>query len=924
MYNNQEATLSGRLLCLIVKMMMKFYRIHFLLLMAFMAVACAEEKYEYVIGVSQCSDDEWRRQLNAELMREMAFHPEVKMEIVSAYDSNEKQISDIEGFIGRKVDAIIVAPNEADAITPVVEKAFDSGIPVILVDRKIKSDKYTAYIGADNYDIGLRAGEYVKSCIDNRFANIVEISGIRASTPAEERHSGFSDFLDDLNGLHIRYIEADWTYEMAFRTFSQMLATGECVPDVVFAHNDKMAKGAYEAAVNAGCEKNIIFLGVDALGGKGLGVDLVNDGILAASLVYPTGGDKVAQVVMSVLEGSPFAREISLSTEIITSSNARIMQMQHAQISMMDEKIRTLDSLLDYRTMEYSAQRKILLVVFVLLALVLVLLFISVYGFSRALILNRLLREQKKQIEMQREAKLAFFTNVSHDFRTPLTLISDPVKQLQRCESLQGRDRFLLDLIARNVTVLRRLVNQIMDFRKYESGKLDLNLSEFDPACAVKDWIDSFTDIAWKKHIRLSVDIEPSCQGVKIAADLEKLERIIYNLLSNAFKFTPEHGTIRVGLSCSDEFFNLNVSDTGVGMSQEHIGHIFDDFYQISSVHHSGSGIGLALVKAFVDMHGGNIEVDSVEGQGTEFRITLPLRQCGNIGTGQRNDETMSIMKDGAIFDAESQTSSSTETENYPFEFLHLDSNETLGTVLVIDDNADVRSYVRSILSPKYEVLEARDGGEGLSMAVRAVPDAIICDVMMPVMDGMECCRRLKEGVNTSHIPVMMLTAYAANEQKIEGYESGADSFISKPFSSELLLARLSNLIEGRSRLQSIFGDSLPLAKEDISEVDRDFVGRLREVIEENIGETSLSVETLGEKMCLSRVQLYRKTKALTGYSPNEYIRTARLKKASYLLGATEKTVAEVAYAVGFSSPSYFAKCYKEYFGENPKERKGH
>jgi transcriptional regulator GlxA family with amidase domain len=193
---------------------------------------------------------------------------------------------------------------------------------------------------------------------------------------------------------------------------------------------------------------------------------------------------------------------------------------------------------------------------------------------------------------------------------------------------------------------------------------------------------------------------------------------------------------------------------------------------------------------------------------------------------------------------------------------------------------------------------------------------------MMPVMDGMECCRRLKEGVNTSHIPVMMLTAYAADEPQIEGYEAGADSYISKPFSSELLLARLANLIEGRSRLKSIFGDSLPLAKEDISDIDRDFVGRLREVIEENIDDTSLSVETLGEKMCLSRVQLYRKIKALTGYSPNEYIRTARLKKASYLLATTDSTVSEIAYSVGFSSPSYFAKCYKEYFGQSPAAKK--
>ncbi|MBE6218346.1 MAG: response regulator [Bacteroidales bacterium] len=900
---------------------MRFYRFSVLLLIMFLAAGCAEEKHKYVIGVSQCSDDEWRNQLNAELMREMAFHPEVRMEIVSAYDSNDKQISDIEDFIRRQFDAIIVAPNEAGAITPVVEKAFESGIPVILVDRKIKSDKYTAYIGADNYDIGLRAGEYVKSRIEEgRPVRIAEISGMRASTPAEERHNGFSDALRSVEGVQIRSIEADWTYDVAFTRFSQMLAADEWIPDVIFAHNDVMAKGAYAAAVNAGCEKDIILVGVDALGGKGLGVDLVSGGVLDASLVYPTGGYKVAQVAMAVLEGTPYAREISLSTEIITSSNARIMQMQHSQISMMDDKIKTLDSLLDYRTMEYSAQRKILMTVFVLLGLVLILLCIAVYGFRRAMTLNGMLENQKQQIEVQREAKLAFFTNVSHDFRTPLTLISDPVKQLQQSGALQERDRFLLDLIARNVTVLRRLVNQIMDFRKYESGKLDLKLSEFDPAVAVKDWVDSFTDMAWKKHIRLSVETDSSCYGRKIVADMEKLERIIYNLLSNAFKFTPEHGTIRVGLSYSEEGFNLKVSDTGVGMSKEHVSHIFEDFYQISSVHHSGSGIGLALVKAFVDMHDGKIEVDSAVNVGSEFRITLPLKQSGSIMSDQRNEETMSVMKEGAIFDAESQSAPS--QNRYPFEFLHPDSDDTMGTVLVIDDNADVRNYVRSILSPKYEVLEARDGGEGLSMAVRAVPDAIICDVMMPVMDGMECCRRLKEGVNTSHIPVMMLTAYAADDQKIEGYESGADSYISKPFSSELLLARLDNLIEGRSRLQSIFGDSLPLAKEDISDMDRDFVGRLREVIEENIDDTSFSVESLGEKMCLSRVQLYRKTKALTGYSPNEYIRTARLKKASYLLATTDSTVSEIAYSVGFSSPSYFAKCYKEYFGTSPASRK--
>lgn len=895
-------------------------RFCFLFLSVLLLASCKDhEDYKYRIGVSQCSDDEWRRQLNDELLREMAFHPEVKLDIVSAYDNNDKQISDIEKFIQKEYDAIIVSPNEAGAITPVVEKAFGAGIPVIMVDRKIKSDKFTAYIGADNYDIGLRAGEFVATRI-SAGARIVEITGMRASTPAEDRHDGFSDALKNAGYVDILSLEADWTYDNAFKCFSEFLSTSEWIPDVVFAHNDRMAKGAYAAAVNGGCADDIIFVGVDALGGKGLGVDLVSDGVLEASLVYPTGGYKVAQVVMSVLEGTPYAHETTLATEIITSSNARIMQMQHAQISMMDEKIKTLDSLLDSSMMDYYAQRRLLLAVLILLGLVLVMFCVAVYGFRKMHHLNKMLKEQKKQIEQQREVKLAFFTNVSHDFRTPLTLISDPVKQLQRSEALQGRDRFLLDLIARNVTVLRRLVNQIMDFRKYENGKLDMRLSEFELASAVKDWSDSFTDIAWKKHIRFTVDVDPSCEGVKIIADIDKLERIMYNLLSNAFKFTPERGCINVGLSLSEDKFLLKVSDTGIGMSEEHIGHIFDDFYQISSVHHSGSGIGLALVKAFVNMHSGRIDVSSSKEKGTVFNIEIPLAQQGAVEDGQRNEETMNIMKSGAL--SEVFSGSFPVPEAYPFEFLHPDINESQGTVLVIDDNVDVRNYVRSVLYPKYEVLEAGDGAEGLSIAVKSVPDAIICDVMMPVMDGMECCRRLKEGVNTSHIPVMMLTAYAADNQKIEGYQAGADSYISKPFSSELLLARLDNLIAGRSRLQNIFGDSLSLAKEEISDIDRDFVSKLRHIIEDNMDNASLSVEMLGEKMFLSRVQLYRKTKALTGYSPNEYIRTTRLKKAQYMLATTDYTVSEVAYSVGFSSPSYFAKCYKEYFGESPAGRK--
>ena len=390
----------------------------------------------------------------------------------------------------------------------------------------------------------------------------------------------------------------------------------------------------------------------------------------------------------------------------------------------------------------------------------------------------------------------------------------------------------------------------------------------------------------------------------------------MYNLLSNAFKFTPENGSVHVCL----EFFNkedvrwmrLQVTDTGVGMSADHIQHIFESFYQID-VHHAGSGIGLALVKAFVEMHGGTIHVDSAEGQGTRFCIEMPAHQTGALDSNTTRSAVLANLKEGAVLAADQETIQVADHDTKP---------EDKETILVIDDNQDIRDYVRSVLQEKYNVIEAANGQEGVQQAMKYVPDAIICDVMMPVMDGMECCRRLKSELQTSHIPVMMLTAYAVDEQKIKGYECGADSYISKPFSAQLLTVRLRNLIENRQRLQNFFSDGVkaPMQKAPAAELDKGFMEKLHRLINDRLSDPNLSIEDLGEEIGLSRVQLYRKTKALCGHAPNELLRIARLKRASALLASTEKTVAEITYEVGFSSPSYFTKCYKEYFGENPTD----
>lgn len=575
----------------------------------------------------------------------------------------------------------------------------------------------------------------------------------------------------------------------------------------------------------------------------------------------------------------------------------------------------------------YSAQRMFLYACIVIIALVGALLFFVVRAFWTKNRLNTELSRQKQQLEEQRDqlitlsrqledathAKLSFFTNVSHDFRTPLTLIADPVDQLLQSHHLNEHERFLLNIVHKNVAVLLRLVNQILDFRKFEDGKLQLRLSQFDLYASLLEWADAFRTLSFRKHIHFQIDADADTDFT-VTADAEKLERIVYNLLSNSFKFTPENGQISMHLSsCTkngEPAVRLQVTDTGVGMPAEHVRHIFDSFYQID-VHHAGSGIGLALVKAFVEMHHGTISVDTTEGQGTCFTIEIPACQSGTLDPDTTRSAVLTNLREGAVLAADQETLQAVAPESTP------DDKET---ILVIDDNLDIRDYVRSVLQDEYNVIEAANGQEGLQQAMKYVPDAIICDVMMPVMDGMECCRRLKSEVQTSHIPVMMLTAYAVDEQKIKGYECGADSYISKPFSARLLTVRLRNLIENRRRLQSLFADisNVSLQKTPVAEVDKGFLEKLHRLIEERLSDPDLSVEELGEQIGLSRVQLYRKTKALCGYSPNELLRIARLKKAASLLASTEKTISEITYEVGFSSPSYFTKCYKEYFGENP------
>ena len=902
----------------------------YILLAGCLLASCRPERPRYVIGVSQCSDDEWRHQQNTEIMREAGFYRDLQVVIRTAKDNNERQIRDIRRFLNEGVDLLVVSPNEAEPITPVVEEAYERGIPVIVVDRKILSDKYTAYIGADNDGIGYAIGNYIANSLHGR-GTVVEITGLSGSTPAMERHEGFTRAIRAYPDIQLLAVaDGAWLRDQAEAKMDSLL---DVYPhfDVLYAHNDRMADGAYEAAARRGREQGIRFFGTDALSGESYGLESVLRGKLDATFIYPTGGDEVVHTAMAILTGKPFERETNLNTSVVDSTTAPLMHLQTAHIAALDHKIETLTGRVALYLERYATQQVVLFGSLTGLLIVVALL-VAVYRLLRLKSRkNRELWRQKEMLEEQKQtlqeqkqtlqaqkdqlerlsheleeathAKLVFFTNVSHDFRTPLTLIADPIDQLLAGDSLKGQPRRLLELARRNIDVLLNLVNQILDFRKVENGRMELHLTPFDLRQSFLAWNESFRITLRKKHLRFSFLVEGD-DDFRTLADAGKMERIYFNLLSNAVKYTPEKGDITIRLSAGEDDYELSVFNSGSYISPADVDAVFQRFYQVEGSR-AGTGIGLALVHAFVEMQGGHITVRSNE-QGTTFVATFPKRPLPPDG----ESEVQAAVALPSVDVPEDDT-----WQEEP-------ANPDAPVVLVIDDNADIRRYVSSLLSKDYRVLTASDGESGLRQAQRFVPDIVVCDVMMPGMDGIECCRRLKGEVSTSHIPVILLTACSLDEQRIQGYDGGADSYISKPFNSQLLLSRIRNLLDNRCRLKQFFADGRLPERDDVTDLDRDFVSRFKALVEERMKDSSLNVEELGQEMGMSRVQLYRKLKSLTNSSPNELLRRLRLHKAAALLTKTEMGVAEVAYEVGFSSPSYFTKCYKEEFGESPTEKR--
>ena len=861
--------------------------------------ACSDNNVKkYVIGVSQCSEDIWRDKLNNELVMSTYQHDNVTLKFASANDNDRLQKQQIEQFIKEGVNLLIVSPNQIHTISSVIDKAYDAGIPVILFDRKTDSKKYTAFIGADNYEAGYEIGNFIAQQLDGK-GNIAEICGLQASSPAIERNRGFMDALKDYSGIKvIARKHGDWVKESGVMAMDSVLSQTKEPIQYVFAQNDRMALGALQS-IKKHKVKGIRIVGIDALPVPGGGMENVRDGNLEASYIYPTRGDSVMQLALNILEKKPYKRDNYLKGALVTKANANVLLMQNEEMNKQTARLNALHGKVDTYLVQYNHQ-KMYIVLFSIILFLLIGIMVYIY---RTILMKRRIEEDANK------AKLQFFTNISHELRTPLTLIADPVNYIIHDDNLNSQQRSMLQIVQRNVLVLTQLVSEILDFRKVQNGKMELRLSDFNLTESMKQWIMLFSASAQKKHIAISMDAPDT---IMLRADQDKIERICYNLLSNALKYTSEGGEITLTAKEENGRVMISVADNGCGISSDELPYIFDRFYQAKNAGR-GTGIGLAIVKAFTELHHGEVSATSIEGKGSTFTIHIPVRQKGEV-TNQPTEKIEQLVEPSSA-------------EEVPNQARHIDEliqpyQTDKPEVLIIDDNIDIRTYLRSVLSEKYNVSEAADGKVGLELARKIVPDIVLSDIMMPVMDGLAFCQQLKTDKAISHIPVILLTARSLDEQRAEGYEHGADAYLSKPFSLRLLLSRIDNLIESRKKLNQTW--SKGVEDDEIgnisNEIDKSFLKQLRKIIQENLANSDLSVEQIGDEIGLSRVQLYRKVKALTGYSPVEIVRKARLTRARHLLQTTERTVSEVAYAVGFSTPSYFSKCYKDEFGENPKK----
>lgn len=865
------------------------------------------------------------------MQRELSFHPEINFVFKDANGNTQQQIEQIEELINQNIDLLIVSPIVADPITPVVEKAFQKGIKVIIVDRRTSSENYTAYVGASNYEVGESAAIYANSLLNGK-GNALEISDIPGSSADIDRHNGFTGTLKkykDINYVGRIYEAGD--EQPSQKNTTQFLLSNPNI-QLIFAQNDRLALSAYNACKKLGLDKKIEIIGVDGLSGTDGGIDLVDKKIIKATILYPTGGSEAIQTAVDMLGGKPFKKQIKLATTIIDSANVRIMKLQNDKMLAQQNDIDRRQKKIEQQQVITKNQSSIIYAISISLALAIIFGFILLYYLQENKKINLRLAHQNEEILNQRnqlielgkkaqqasEAKINFFTNISHEFRTPITLILAPLEEMKNNPRLDSVSKQYVALIQKNSLRLLKLVNELIDFRKIESGKYKLQVTENDLVQFVEETLGAFKSIAAKRNIDLRLITKE--RSIKAWFDISMMDKVLFNLLSNAFKFTNDGGFIYVALEKNNEDNNvtLKVEDSGIGMSPEFVAHAFELFYQENVSDKLGSGLGLSLSKELIQLHNGNISVQSRQGKGTTFTVILPL---GN--------EHFSKEQIAVAVPAGKDLSQNENLFLTQFSKTEIDNDETGSndksdnTVLIIEDNPDLRNYLAQKLGENYHILEADNGTTAVQQAFDNVPDLIVSDINLPGKNGFAITHILKTDIRTSHIPIILLTAKTAIQEQIEGMKNKADAYITKPFNMQFLEEAIKSILKNREILREHYTSQLPVELKTqtvAKKLDRKFIHDFTSIVESNINNDAFNIDIICKAIGISRIQLYRKVKALLGCNVNDYILSVRLHKAKYLLNESDLSIAEIADKVGFSSAAYFSTVFKNKFLVTPKE----
>lgn len=537
---------------------------------------------------------------------------------------------------------------------------------------------------------------------------------------------------------------------------------------------------------------------------------------------------------------------------------------------------------------------------------------------NRIRLRNQLKLEKVKSDSLRNldQLKSQFYTNISHEFRTPLTLILGQIESVMS-SGIDNKEKGKLQVANRNARRLLTLINELLDLSKLEAGSMELTTENHNIVSYLKSLFYSFESIAADRKIQLAFHSE--LNPVYVAFDPDKMEKIFYNLMSNAIKFTSENGEIKVSIEpTAPNHVAIRIKDTGCGIPDEKIERIFDRFYQVDGSNtreHEGTGIGLALTKELVELHKGSITVTSSLREGTEFVLRFPVKAVESV----RDKEKETIYNEIVT---EPSTDNFEAIESIPDSSINPLKPTDREIILIVEDNKDVRAYIREQLENDYTVNEACQGEEGVIMAEENVPDLIITDVMMPKMDGYQFCKAIRTDEKTSHIPLIMLTAKSALDDKIVGLESGVDAYLTKPFSAKELRATVKNLIQQREQLRKRFSKSTVIRPSEVTSisVDQEFLGKILSTIESHFEDEQFSVEKLAEHVKMSITQLNRKLKALIDQPPGQLIRSFRLQRAADLLEKNAGTISEICFKVGFSDNAYFSRAFKKQFGVSPSE----